>query len=366
MNYPTAKINLNNLTENLKYLKSISNKLEIMPVIKANAYGHGAIAVAKKLEDLKIKCVCVATCDEIIELFDSKVDMDVLHLGKYSKKLFKHQDRNKLIITINSFEEIKIIKSYIQSIDSLKNYKVRCHIKVDTGMNRMGCESSDFMKVYSEITSTNLFILEGIYSHLACSEDIKSKYNMQQFKMFKELKEKIKDVSIKYHILNSGGLFNFSNFKFDKARIGISLYGVSPLFEINDNLKPVMELKAPIVLIKNIHKGESVGYGCTYTAKKNMTIAIVQCGYADVLLKYFDRNGYVFFKNKRYKIVGKVSMDLLAIDCKNYNFKPYDEITLWGGEIRESKLEYLSTKYKTIPYEFLTSLSRRVRRVYVD
>jgi len=366
LNYPTANINLKNLSFNLKYLHSISNQLEIMPVIKADAYGHGAIKVAEKLEKLNVKCVCVATQDEIIELFDSNIKMDVLHLGKFSKNLFEHKLRNKLIITIHNFEEIETIKTYVKTNHSMKDYKIRCHLKVDTGMNRMGCKPKDFMKVYSKIISSELFVLEGIYSHLACSEDEQSKYNLKQINMFDKLINNINDSEISYHILNSGGLFNYSEYKFNKARIGLSLYGVCPILNRNHELKPVMELKAPIVLIKKIKSGESVGYGFIFTAKEDMTIAIIQCGYADALIKCFEGNGYVFNNGMRFEIVGKISMDLLAIDCKDYDFNLYDQITLWGGEQKKSRLEYLSLKYNAIPYEFLTSISRRVKRRYID
>ena len=125
-------------------------------------------------------------------------------------------------------------------------------------------------------------------------------------------------------------------------------------------------MSSPIVNIKDIIVGEKIGHGCTFVAKRNMTIAIVQCGYADGLLKCFEKDGIVYYKKNIFPIIGRISMDLFAIDCKDYNFNIFDDVTIWGGNHKELKLEMLSKKYQTIPYIFLTSVSNRVRRIYID
>ena len=242
---------------------------------------------------------------------------------------------------------------------------IRCHIKIDTGLNRMGCKASEFKFIYSEICKIKLILLEGVYSHLSSSPDLNAASNCLQFNCFKKAVNCIQDSNIKLHFLNSGGILNFKNNIYDAVRPGIIIYGISPI-KNNKNLKPVMELKAPVVLIKNIFKGESIGYDSAYTASKNMTIAIVQCGYADGLNKNFEKKGVVFYKNNEFEILGKISMDLFVVNCSNYKLKINDELTIWGGENCKSKLEHISSIHNSIPYIYLTSLSRRVKREYIE
>ena len=209
--------------------------------------------------------------------------------------------------------------------------------------------------------------LEGVYSHLSCSDDISSSYNIEQINLFKQITKNVNCKTISFHLLNSAGLFNFSQYSFDYIRPGISIYGISPLRSVNKKLSPVMQLKAPIVHLKKIIKGDKVGYGCEYIAKSNAVIAIVQCGYADGLSKSFENNGFVYFNSKQFPIVGKISMDLVAIDTKNFKFNFLDEVTIWGdGNVEDSQLESISKAQNKIPYEFLTNLSDRIKRIYID
>ena len=144
------------------------------------------------------------------------------------------------------------------------------------------------------------------------------------------------------------------------------MYGISPLGMHDDNLKPVMELKAPVVLLKNIMRGEKVGYGCTYVAEKDLTIAIVQLGYADGLNKNFENNGAVYFNQSEYPIIGRISMDLFAINCSDSNLRVDDEVTIWGGNLPDSRLENISNKHNLLPYVCLTNLSKRIKKEYVE
>ena len=361
MIYPKAIIRLDNLKNNVKYLKSISNGSILMPVVKANAYGHGVIEISKELYKSGIKCVCVATILEVIELLNAKIGLDVLHLGKLCYDSLSKYSNKHVILTINSIEDINQINLYAKNT----NKKFRCHIKVDTGMNRMGCKPGDFKEIYAATLNSESIFLEAVYSHLACSDDVTSNHNIFQFKIFEEIIYLIKNDNIKLHLLSSGGLFNFNDYCYDFVRLGISIYGVSPLKKVNHSLKPVMELKAPIVLFKNILKGEKVGYGCTYIAESDINIAIVQLGYADGLNKNFENDGAVFVMDNEYPIIGRISMDLFAINCYNDKLRINDEVTIWGGDYLESRLENISNKHNLLPYVYLTNLSKRVQRVYV-
>ena len=358
---PTAIINLKNLKNNIKYIKSICGSSILYPVIKADAYGHGITKISKFLNAECIKGVCVATINEIIDIIKLDLNMNILHLGKVvlnEKRLFD----DRIIFTINSIDDIP----YVEKACNQYNKKIRCHIKVDTGMNRMGCKESDFIRILDKCIESQYIILEGIYSHLCYADDINSLKNNKQINLFEKIIKQSNQYRVKYHILNSAGVFNFSKSKLDLVRCGLSLYGISPLNSINSNLLPVMELKAPVILIKNISKNATVGYGCTYKADKSQKIAIVQCGYADGIPRNFGNRASVYYNQYKFPIIGRVSMDLICIDISILDDSDkLDEVTIWGGLQKDSRLELISRKFDTIPYVYLTNLSNRVKRVYV-
>ena len=359
---PVAIINLKKLRNNIRYLKSKIDSSDVISIIKANAYGHGYVEILKVLKKEKVKCVGVATITELKEIIDINSKLDILHLGKIDfNKIGFYLDKY-VIATINTFEDVVFLKKKLG-----KHQKIRVHIKVDTGMCRMGCSPNDFVKISDEISNSSNIKLEGVYSHLACSEDYFSGHNRSQIKIFKEVLNKIKIRNLKFHLINSGGIFNYKDCYFDFVRMGLSMFGVSSNGIINKNLESVMELIAPVVLIKDVLKGDKIGYGCTYIVKKKKKIAILQCGYADGIPYNFGNRGYVFFKKYKLPILGKVSMDLMCVDCtKVTNLKENDNITIWGGNIKESKLEIISKNFGNIPYIYLTGLSKRVERIYID
>ena len=184
--------------------------------------------------------------------------------------------------------------------------------------------------------------------------------------MFNKVINITDSLNIKYHILNSGGIFNYNKLTLDYVRSGIALYGINPMRKKDDNLKPVMKLTAPVVLTKGIDEGSKVGYGCTFVANKKMKIGIVQCGYADGIPLCFSNEGAVYYNEKSYPIIGKVSMDLICVDFSSSNVNVMDEVVIWGGDNFKSRLEFISNKFNNNPYVFLTSVSDRVERVYVE
>ena len=363
MSIPKAIINLKHLKDNLDYLKSLSLKSDIYPVVKANAYGHGLEKIATFLDKLKVKGVCVATINEIKDLVDLNVSYSILHLGRISFSNFKLYNYKNIIATINSMEDL--VK--INNLSSTKS-KIRVHIKVDTGMSRMGCSIEDFQRIFDECLINKNISLEGVYSHLANSENNKISYNDKQISFFNQIIKSLgsKADNLKIHLLNSGGLFNYKNFKFDIIRSGLSVYGVSPLGYPHEMLKPVMTLKAPIVHSKNIKKGTMVGYGCNYEAPRDMKISVVQCGYGDGIPFDFSNKGVVFLNKNILNIVGRVSMDLICIDTSKVDCKIGENVIFWGGMLKESKLEFIAKRFNNIPYTFITGLTNRVEREYIN
>ena len=359
---PKAIINLNNFKSNIDYIKSLSKSSSLLPVIKADAYGHGLIKIAKFLNNELIDGVCVATCDEIIKLIEIDFKQDIFHLGRISLEHPGLLNRN-IIFTINSLDDIQYINNRCKD----NKYKIRCHIKVDTGMNRMGCRPSDLENILLEAKKSIFINLEGIYSHLSCADNKHFFQNNNQIKLFENIITSISSYNLKFHLLNSSGIMNFPKYKYDFIRSGLALYGISPIGIEDNNLLSVMTFIAPVALIKEIKKGDYVGYGCTYKAKKNIRIAIVQCGYADGIPLDFSNKAYVFFDKHKFPIIGKVSMDLICVDISKLDNKiEVKEFIIWGGDHPDSHIEKIAEKFNTIPYSFLTSLSNRVERIYIE
>jgi len=360
-----AEINLNNLEHNINYLKSLSGTSDIYPVIKANAYGHGVKHIALKLDQLNVKCVCIATINELIDLKNMNLKYSILHLGRIAFDYLSDYEDERIIATIHSIEDLQLINRYFN-----KEKKIRVHIKVDTGMTRMGCNLSEFQDILYECMNLPFITLEGIYSHLSNSENKYSDHNDFQFSNYNQILSIINknqnNNNIKFHLLNSGGLFNFKNYRLDAMRIGLALYGILPNNLYDENLKPIMKLTSPIVLNKNISKGTKIGYGCNYEAKNDMKISIVQCGYADGLPYYFSNKALFDLNNKLVPILGTVSMDLVCIDTTDINCSINDRVIIWGGESKKNRIENIAEKFKVIPYTLITGLSNRIKREYID
>ena len=266
---PKAIINLKSFSHNIHYIKSIINHdTNIMPVIKANAYGHGYREIVEVLIQENIHFVCVATINEVNQILELNSNINILHMGRICLDRIEIYACNNIVATINSKDDVTMI-------NKLKIGKIRCHIKVDTGMNRMGCSLNELDSIIDASMQSDYIKLEGIYSHLASSYNIESKHNKFQINNFNDIIIKYKKNSFYFHLLSSGGLINFPDYHLNGVRCGLSLYGISPLEHISEKLKPVMKLIAPIVLVKHINKDEKVGYDCTFIAEKDMRIALV-------------------------------------------------------------------------------------------
>ena len=360
---PRAEISLNHLRNNYNYIQSKVKDVKIMAVVKANAYGHGIVEVSKLLSQEGVHGFCVALTQEVRELIDSQIKNPILHLGRISSSELDIYESGQVRCTINSFEDIKLISDYAYK----KNISVISHLKVDTGMGRLGVNIDEFNKVLDQIKSCNNIHIEGVFSHFSTSEEEDIQYRDHQIDQFRKVVLKVKEVmpSVKYfHIANSAAILTCSEAWFNMVRPGISIYGVSPLGVPHEGLLPVMKMKAPISLLKNIKKDFPVGYGRRYVAKKDEKIFIVQAGYADGIPTEFSNKGKIEINNMLYSIIGKVSMDLIAVLDHVGKVNIEQDVVFWGSD--SLRLEVLSKQYNKIPYEFLTGVSKRVKREYVD
>lgn len=359
---PIAEINLQNLLQNCKYLKSLIGECQFFPVVKADAYGHGIFKISKFLNNSQyVDGLCVAMPNEAELLLSQKVNKPIFVLGKFdfeNELLLSHKN---IIPTIHCFDDIAKIKSLKK-----KGIELPVQLKLDTGMGRMGIDLADIHKVIDEIKNIPIDII-GIWSHLSSADEENNSYTQFQINNFKVALKQFNDNSIypKYiHIANSSAIFSNNNSFFNSVRPGISIYGISPLGIVNSNLKPVMKFKLPLIKVKSPSVENYIGYNRLYKTDKNEKIGIFQGGYADGVGSVFNNNGNFLFEDNLLPIRGKISMDMTAVDISNSNIKVGDYATLWGENTLS--IEKLSKVYNVSPYEFLVNLSDRVERVYFE
>ena len=361
---PIAKISLKNIKDNCLFIKKKVKRSRIMAVVKADAYGHGMIKVSKFLIGNRlVHGFCVALSSELDELVKNKVSVPILHLGKVDSNCLPLYCKENVYATVNSIDDVKTLSD----IGKTKNIKVKAHIKVDTGMNRMGVRLDELDDLINSINS-KLLDVRGVYSHFSSADENDSSVEIQvkEFNLaVKKIESRIGEIE-DIHIANSSAVLNRKDCNYNMVRIGLAIYGVSPLRKHHQHLKPAMELKAPLVFVKKIKKGESVGYNRKYVSSDSMTTGLVQIGYADGLSPSFCNSGRVFFNDTSCRIIGKVSMDLISIDISNIDINVGDMLTVWGGKDEGSKLEVISKKFNNIPYHYLTSLSKRVLKKYEE
>ena len=359
---PIAEIYLNRLVENFNYINSHIETSNILAVVKANAYGHGAAKVSQKLQEIGVYGLCVAMAEELIELRNKKIKIPILHLGVLNeRKLELYQSKNN-ICTINSIDDINIINNFLKG----SNKKIYCHLKVDTGMGRLGIPYERADNILESIKNKNNIKLLGIYSHFSSSDENNNEFTEMQLNKFKKIIDIADDLIPEYknyHISNSAGLLKSNSNCLNSVRAGISLYGVNNT-NIKHTLKPVMKLKAPVVFIKNIKRGDSVGYNRKFIAKKDTKIGYLQVGYADGYPLEMINSNTIFYDDNLLSVIGKISMDLTAVDFTNINVAVGDWVTLFGEE--NNRLEKICSRTTNSPYSILTGIGNRVSREYLN
>ena len=361
---PEANIYLNHLRENYYNLQSITGNAKVMGVVKANAYGHGAIPISKVLSSCGIYGFCVALSSEAEELIRSGIQEPILHLGRIDKNNLELYHSGQVHCTTNSLDDLEILEQFYSG-----NKPIKTHLKIDTGMGRMGVRFDDSEDIIKSICRSSKIRVEAVYSHFSTAEERDTEYRDWQLGRFQDVVKLANDnlPETKYfHIANSASILKCPNSHFNMVRPGISLYGVSPLGVQHEKLKPVMQMKAKVIMTKRIKSGESVGYNRIYISEQDENIALLQAGYADGIPVILSNSGSVEIKGAHYPIVGKVSMDIVAVRCTGGNISEGDEAIFWGSDNGNTRLEYLAKKYNKIPYEFLTGVSNRVKRNLIN
>lgn len=364
------EINLNNLENNINEIKKvIPSKTKIMAVVKANAYGHGIISISKKLEQIGIQDFAVATLQEAITLRQNNIRGNILILGFTSIENIHYVIDYDLIQTIVDVE-------YAQKLLHLSfKSKIKVHLKINTGMNRIGINYKNIDFIKQLYLSNNIDVL-GIFSHLSVSdsndkEDVE--FTRKQISRFNNLIAILKNNMInvgKVHLQSSYGILNYTKLELDYVRPGIIMYGINSEKNMNTtvklNLKPVLSLKAKITDVKEISENEIVSYGRKYITTKKERIASVSIGYADGYPRNLSCKGTKVLINNHYaEIIGRICMDQLIIKVDDINVKQGDIVTLIG-EDEQVSAETIADYSATITNELLSRLGDRLNRIVGD
>ena len=357
----TLEVNLNALVDNLNYFRSkLRHETKMMCMVKAFAYGSGAVEVARTLQHHRCDYLAVAVADEGAELRREGIRIPIVVMNP-EKGSFGMIFDNKLEPEIYSF---RLLDAFIASAEKLGLTDYPIHVKIDSGMHRLGFEPQDMEQLLARLKGQNQVKVRSVFSHLSGSDDAKfDDFTKQQIAAFTACADQLSATfshHIMRHILNSAGIERFPEYQFDMVRLGIGHYGISSLPEVN--LKQVCALKTVILQIKTVKAGETVGYSRKGIVNADKRIAIIPIGYADG----FDRKlgngvGEVLVNGQRAKVIGNVCMDLAMIDVTNLEANEGDVVEIFGDNLTVSEV---AGWLKTISYEVLTSVSRRVKRVY--
>lgn len=363
-----VEVNLKILAENFHATKSYVKNSKMMPILKANAYGHGLVRVAQLYEELKADYLGVAVVEEGILLREMGIKMPILVLGGVWGNQIPLFLRNDLAITASSIDKLR----QIDDTSSKMKIKAKVHLKIDTGMERLGVHHYNAQKFLEAAYSCKNIIIDGIYSHFANSEAEDLSHTKLQYERFQEVLNYFGKQSIKQpirHISNSGGILQLPEANLDMVRPGIMLFGVYPSREVKRTveIKPALTWKSLVVYFKVIKPNHSVGYGSTWQTDHNVRAVTVPVGYGDGYLRSMFKKAQVIIREKRYPVIGTISMDQIIVNLEQGSAYNGDEVILLGNDAKNSiTCEEMADWAGTIPYEILTNINTRVPRVYKE
>ena len=348
----TLIIDTKKIISNINFFKSNNKNIKIIAMIKANAYGHGDIEIAKILEKENIYMLGVADFEEGIRLREKNIKSKIMVTAP-TKNNIQEVINHNLEPCIYNFE---ILEEIIKI-----NKKINIHIKFNTGMNRFGFDNNDINTCIEKIINNKNIHISSIFSHLANSNNKNDLFSIKQINRFTKINKIFNEIfkyKIDAHIHNTEGYISLNNNNI--IRIGLGIYGYTKTYP---EIKPISELKSHIIQIRKIKKNESIGYNRSFIAKKNMKIGIIPIGYADGIKRDWGNGKLKFLiKNKLYPVVGVVSMDSCMINITNTKIKEGEEVFYFN---EKRNICELAKDLNTIPYEITSSLSKRIKRIYI-
>lgn len=357
------EINLDAISHNLNFYKSkLQPSTRIMVMVKAFGYGNGSYEIAKLLAHHQVSYLGVAFADEGVELRKAGIRIPIIVMNP-ENSAFSTMIAYQLEPEIYNTTELQ---TFLRIAEAQNLYEYPVHLKLNTGMNRLGFSQKDFPELISLLEHNKTIHIASIFSHLSTSDMPEEKaFTLNQIHMFQKWAAYLKDhlrINPILHILNTSGIYNFSDYQMDMVRLGIGLYGAGNDETEDAQLQNVATLKTVVLQINDIRAGESVGYGRRFIASRDSKIATIPIGYADGIRRsYGNGKGSVLINGKRAPIIGSVCMDMLMVDCTEIYLSIGDEAIIFGNDLRITEVAKI---WETIPYEVMTSISQRVKRIF--
>ena len=368
-----AEINLEALRHNLRVVRKHADGAEVWAVLKADAYGHGAPAVARTLERTGINGFCVALIEEGIELREAGIGAPILVMGGHYGSAHEELLARGLTPVVHDLDQVAAFARLVRG--GVTEGPIDVHLKVDTGMARLGVTMKDLPALAARLADFPEIRVRGLMTHLACADAADERALQEPMARFADAGGLLARVGVEAplrHAANSAALLR-GLARLDAVRPGLALFGIAPRMNgqpLTRELKPVMRVRSEIVALRNLDPGSTVGYGATFIAARPSRVATVPMGYADGLSRQLSNRGHLLVRGQKAPIVGTVSMDLTMIDVTDIEGASVrDEVIVLGSQEAPSgravlDVDAIAGQADTIPWEVLTSISRRVPRFY--
>ena len=361
------EVDLIAIRRNAHAIKTYTEK-ELIAVVKADAYGHGAIAVANTLK-YTADMFAVATVEEAIELREARIDNRIFILFTPYPFYAESIVQNHFITAVDNWHVIKMLRDMKKIFDIAKENpsRVRVHVDINTGMNRSGIHYNDAARYINELKIKPDFEIHGVFTHLATADETDKSFSYLQLERFSSAIENVPNSTMK-HAANSAAALAIPESHYDAVRPGLSLYGIYPGNEKPIPLEPAITWKSRVSWVENIEAGEGVSYGLTYKVTSRTRVAGIQVGYGDGYPRALSNRGDVLIGGNRRPIIGRICMDLMVVKLEqNDDVLIGEEVVLIGKQgDEEISVNEIAEKADTIPYEILTRIGKRVKRIYKE
>lgn len=367
-----AIVDLDAIASNIKNIRAkVDKNSGIIGIIKADAYGHGSVETAKVLLDNGADWLAVAVVDEGLNLRKNGITAPILLLGYTPELRLNDVINNGFIQTVYSYDTAKKLSDAASALGK----KAVIHIKIDTGMGRIGYrvneESADEIVKISKLPNIDV---NGMFTHFSTADEADKSYTLEQYNKFVKMNDMLEErglhIPVK-HAANSAAIMDFDNMMFNMVRPGIILYGAYPSDEVkkeNLSLSPAMSIKTHVSYVKDVNEGDSISYGRKYTAPSKRRIATIPVGYADGFIRAYSKGGKVLVRGEYAPIVGRICMDQFMVDVTDIDgVEVNDEVVLMGRQgDKEITADFIASVLDTINYEVFCTLSKRVPRQYIQ
>jgi len=359
-----AEIDLDALEHNVRALKRQAGGALFMAVVKANAYGHGAVGVARAAVEAGADRLGVVCVDEGEELRRAGIAAPILVMGHTPVAQAERVVALRVTPTVSSFELARAISERAEAL----GITFPIHLKVETGLNRYGLPPEQLLPLAESARRLPALDVEALWTHFATGDEADKSYVVRQFAAFGDVSSRLPWIRMR-HVANTGTLIDMPELSLEMVRVGIGIYGCYPSSEVERNveLKPVLSLKSRVARLRRLDPGESVSYGCTWTAGRPSVVALVMCGYGDGLRRALSNRGSALVRGRRVSIVGRIAMDMCVIDVTDIPYVALDDEVVLIGRQRDERIpvEEPARLCDTISYEILTGITARVPRLYL-